>query len=53
MTHVPDASETDEDVRMRQLASGPFIEIQNEASDGLPLRKEADNVSVWEGGGER
>ena len=46
MTHVPDASETDQDVRMRQ----PLIEIKNEASDGLPLRKEAGKV--LEGGKE-
>ena len=44
MTHVPDAIETDQDVRMRQLASGPLIEIKNEASDGLPLQKEVNKV---------
>ena len=44
MAHVSDTSETNQYMRMGQFAPRPLIEIKNEATDGLSLRKETHTV---------
>ena len=46
MSHVSHASKSNKNLRMRKFPVGPFVGVDNEASDGLSLQKEEGHIPV-------